>query len=220
MLGGLLPFGWELGHKGYDLERLVDQTYMGIEGIFGVPLDVAATYIVLFTIYGAVLAGLEYPGAGRYFIDVSFAAFGTRSAAAPGRTATLAGFLLGTVSGSGVATTVTLGSVAWPVLRRAGYPPDPGGGVLSAAGIGAILSPPTLGAAAFIIAEFLEISYLQVLLFAAVATLLYYLGIILAIEMDSRRYRTSGVEVDTKPLGWLLLRYGYYFSSRWCRSPG
>ena len=208
--GGLLPFGWELGHKGYDLERLVGQSYMGIEGIFGVPLDVAATYIVLFTIYGAVL---EYSGAGRFFIDVSFAAFGTRSAAAPGRTATLAGFLLGTVSGSGVATTVTLGSVAWPVLRRAGYPPNPGGGVLSAAGIGAILSPPTLGAAAFIIAEFLEISYLQVLLFATIPTLLYYLGIILAIEMDSRRYRTHGVEVDTKPLGWLLLRFGYYFSS-------
>src|SRR5829696_4936124 len=195
--GGLLPFGWDLGHKGYDLERLVGQTYMGIEGIFGVPLDVAATYIVLFTIYGAVL---EYSGAGRFFIDVSFAAFGTRSAAAPGRTATLAGFLLGTVSGSGVATTVTLGSVAWPVLRRAGYPPNPGGGILSAAGIGAILSPPTLGAAAFIIAEFLEISYLQVLLFATIPTLLYYLGIILAIEMDSRRYGTSGVDVDTKPL--------------------
>jgi hypothetical protein len=134
MLGSLLPFGWELGHKGYDLERLVGQTYMGIEGLFGVPLDVAATYIVLFTIYGAVL---EFSGAGRFFIDVGFAAFGTRSAAAPGRTATLAGFLLGTVSGSGVATTVTLGSVAWPVLRRAGYPPNPGGGVLSAAGIAA-----------------------------------------------------------------------------------
>jgi TRAP transporter 4TM/12TM fusion protein len=208
--GGFLPFGWDLGHKGYDLERLVGQTYMGIEGIFGVPLDVAATYIVLFTIYGAVL---EYSGAGRFFIDVSFAAFGTRSAAAPGRTATLAGFLLGTVSGSGVATTVTLGSVAWPVLRRAGYPPNPGGGVLSAAGIGAILSPPTLGAAAFIIAEFLEISYLQVLLFATVPTLLYYLGVILAIEMDSRRYGTTGVEVDTRPLGWLLLRYGDFYAS-------
>jgi TRAP transporter 4TM/12TM fusion protein/TRAP transporter TAXI family solute receptor len=210
LLGGLLPFGWELGHKGYDLERLVGQTYMGIEGIFGVPLDVAATYIVLFTIYGAVL---EYSGAGRFFIDVSFAAFGTRSRAAPGRTATLAGFLLGTVSGSGVATTVTLGSVAWPVLRRAGYPPNPGGGVLAASGIGAILSPPTLGAAAFIIAEFLEISYLQVLLFATIPTLLYYLGVILAIEMDSRRYDTHGVDVDTPPLGQLLLRYGYYFSS-------
>jgi TRAP-type uncharacterized transport system fused permease subunit len=139
--GNLIPVGYLLGHVGYDVDRLVGQTFMGVEGIFGVPLDVAATYIVLFTIYGAVL---EYSGAGRYFIDVSFAAFG-RSAAAPARTVTLAGFLLGTVSGSGVATTVTLGSVAWPVLRRAGYPRDQGGGILAASGIGAILSPPTLG---------------------------------------------------------------------------
>jgi len=208
--GSIIPFGWNLGHKGYDIERVIGQLYMGVEGIFGVPVDVAATYIVLFTIYGAVL---EYSGAGRFFIDVSFAAFGSRSRAAPGRTTTLAGFLLGTVSGSGVATTVTLGSVAWPVLKKSGYPRDHAGGILAAAGIGAILSPPTLGAAAFLIAEFLEISYLKVLFFATIPTLLYYLGIILAIEADARRFGTSGVEVDTPPLGRLLLRYGYYFSS-------
>ena len=207
--GNLIPVGYLLGHVGYDVDRLVGQTFMGVEGIFGVPLDVAATYIVLFTIYGAVL---EYSGAGRYFIDVSFAAFGG-SAAAPARTVTLAGFLLGTVSGSGVATTVTLGSVAWPVLRRAGYPRDQGGGILAASGIGAILSPPTLGAAAFIIAEFLNVSYLQVLLFATIPTVLYYLGIVLAIEADSRRFRTRAVELDTPPLGRLLLRWGYHFSS-------
>jgi TRAP transporter 4TM/12TM fusion protein len=207
--GNLIPVGYSLGHVGYDVDRLVGQTFMGVEGIFGVPLDVAATYIVLFTIYGAVL---EYSGAGRYFIDVSFAAFG-RSAAAPARTVTLAGFLLGTVSGSGVATTVTLGSVAWPVLRRAGYPRDQGGGVLAAAGIGAILSPPTLGAAAFIIAEFLNVSYLQVLLFATIPTVLYYLGVVLAIEADSRRLRTRAVAVETPPLGHLLWRWGYHFSS-------
>jgi TRAP transporter 4TM/12TM fusion protein len=207
--GNLIPVGYLLGHVGYDVDRLVGQTFMGVEGIFGVPLDVAATYIVLFTIYGAVL---EYSGAGRYFIDVSFAAFG-RSAAAPARTVTLAGFLLGTVSGSGVATTVTLGSVAWPVLRRAGYPRDQGGGILAASGIGAILSPPTLGAAAFIIAEFLNVSYLQVLLFATIPTVLYYLGIVLAIEADSRRFRTRAVGLDTPPLGRLLLRWGYHFSS-------
>jgi TRAP transporter 4TM/12TM fusion protein len=143
---------------------------------------------------------------------VSFAAFG-RSAAAPARTVTLAGFLLGTVSGSGVATTVTLGSVAWPVLRRAGYPRDQGGGILAASGIGAILSPPTLGAAAFIIAEFLNVSYLKVLLFATIPTVLYYLGIVLAIEADSRRFRTRAVALDTPPLGRLLLRWGYHFSS-------
>ena len=207
--GNLIPVGYLLGHVGYDVDRLVGQTFMGVEGIFGVPLDVAATYIVLFTIYGAVL---EYSGAGRYFIDVSFAAFG-RSATAPARTVTLAGFLLGTVSGSGVATTVTIGSVAWPVMRRAGYPRDQGGGILAASGIGAILSPPTLGAAAFIIAEFLNVSYLQVLLFATIPTVLYYLGIVLAIEADSRRFRTRAVELDTPPLGRLLLRWGYHFSS-------
>ncbi|HEX3214800.1 MAG TPA: TRAP transporter fused permease subunit, partial [Actinomycetota bacterium] len=207
--GGYLPQHWSLAHLGLDFDQIVDALYNSQSGFYGTPLDVAASYIVLFTIYGAVL---DASGAGAFFVELSVAAF-RRSRSAAGRTAVASGFLLGTVSGSGVATTVTLGSVAWPVLRRAGYPPNPGGGVLSAAGIGAILSPPTLGAAAFIIAEFLEISYLQVLLFATIPTLLYYLGIILAIEMDSRRYGTRGVDIDTKPLGWLLLRYGYYFSS-------
>ena len=208
-LGALLPDWTRIGHVGYGPERIIGQTYMGLEGLFGVPLDVAATYIVLFTIYGAVL---EYSGAGRYFIDVSFAAFG-QSRTGPGRTTTLAGFLLGTVSGSGVATTVTLGSVVWPILKRSGYPRVEGGGVLAAAGIGAILSPPTLGAAAFIIAEFLGVSYLRVLLYAIIPSLLYYLGIILAIEFDARRFGTRGVELETPPLGRLLLRYGYHFSS-------
>jgi len=207
--GSEIPAGWDISHRGYGVDRIVGQSYMGLEGIFGVPLDVAATYIILFTIYGAVL---EYSGAGKFFIDVSFAAFG-RSRTGPGRTTTLAGFLLGTVSGSGVATTVTLGSVTWPILRKAGYPKEQGGGVLAASGIGAILSPPTLGAAAFIIAEFLGVSYLDVLLFALIPTLLYYLGILLAIEADARRFRTREIEVETPPLGRLLLRFGYHFSS-------
>ncbi|MGH8933586.1 MAG: TRAP transporter permease [Egibacteraceae bacterium] len=210
--GDLIPAGYLLGHRGYDLSRVIGQTYIGIEGIFGVPLDVAATYIVLFTLYGAVL---DHSGAGRFFIDLSLAAFG-RSSAGPGRTVTLAGFLLGTVSGSGVATTVTLGSVAWPILRRSGYPPAEGGGVLAAAGIGAILSPPTLGAAAFIIAELLGVSYLRVLGYAMIPTLLYYLGIILAIQIDARRHLTTAVGRRVPcapPLGRLLLRYGYHFSS-------
>jgi TRAP transporter 4TM/12TM fusion protein len=189
--------------------RLVGHNVMGTQGIFGVPTDVAATYIILFTIYGAVLAA---SGATRFFIDLSFSAFG-QSPAGPGRTVTLAGFLLGTVSGSGVATTVTLGGVSWPLLKRAGYPKEHGGGVLAAAGIGAILSPPTLGAAAFIIAELLGVSYLEVLIWATIPTLLYYLGIILAVEMDARRYKTHAVDFEVRPVGALLLRFGYHFSS-------
>ncbi|MDQ3691909.1 MAG: TRAP transporter fused permease subunit [Chloroflexota bacterium] len=198
-----------IAHRGYALPRFIGHEYLTSAGIFSTPLQVAATYIILFTIYGAVL---EYSGASRFFLDVSFAAFG-QSSAGPGRTVALAGFLLGTVSGSGVATTVTLGSVSWPLLKRAGYPQAQGGGVLAAAGIGAILSPPTLGAAAFIIAEFLRESYLVVLLLATVPTLLYYLGIILAVELDARRYRTHAVAVEAPPLGRQLLRYGYHFSS-------
>jgi TRAP transporter 4TM/12TM fusion protein len=207
--GSEIPAAWELSHRGYGPERIVGQTYMGLEGIFSVPLDVAATYIVLFTIYGAVL---EYSGAGKFFIDISFAAFG-KSRTGPGRTTTFAGFLLGTVSGSGVATTVTLGSVTWPILRRGGYPSEQGGGVLAASGIGAILSPPTLGAAAFIIAEFLGIGYLEVLVFATIPTILYYLGIMLAIEADARRFDTRQIEVETPGFWKLLKRFGYHFSS-------
>jgi TRAP transporter 4TM/12TM fusion protein len=207
--GAYIPIGWEIGHRGFDVPSLVDQLYMGTEGYFGVPLDVAATYIVLFTIYGAVL---DLSGASRFFIDISFAAF-RKSRSAPGRTITMAGFLLGTVSGSGVATTVSLGSVSWPILRRAGYPPAQAGGVMAAGGIGAILSPPTLGAAAFIIAELLRVSYLKVLLYALVPTVLYYVGVFLAIEIDARRLKTSATRVDAPPFGRLLLRFGYHFSS-------
>jgi TRAP transporter 4TM/12TM fusion protein len=189
--------------------RLMGHNVMGTQGIFGVPLDVAATYIILFTIYGAVLAA---SGATKFFIDLSFAAFG-QSPAGPGRTVTLSGFLLGTVSGSGVATTVTLGGFGWPLLKKAGYPQEAGGGVLAAAGIGAILSPPTLGAAAFIIAELLNVSYLEVLIWATIPTILYYLGIILAIEMDARRHGTHQVDVQSQSAGKLFLRFGYHFSS-------
>ena len=198
-------------HRGYDLDRLVGQLYMTLEGIFGVPLDVASSYIVLFTIYGAVL---EYSGAGKFFIDWAMALMGkSGSAAGPGRTVTVAGFLLGTVSGSGVATTVTLGSVAWPLLRRARYTPEVGGAILSAGGIGAILSPPTLGAAAFLIAEFLKIPFLQVLVMAIIPTVLYYLSAFLMIEADSRRIGTRPVEVETPTVWSLTKRYGYHFTS-------
>ncbi|MBA2604911.1 MAG: TRAP transporter fused permease subunit [Acidobacteria bacterium] len=200
-----------IAHRGYGLDRLIGTLYITLEGLFGVPLDVAATYIILFTIYGAVL---EASGAARFFIDWALAASG-RSAAAPGRSVTLAGFLLGTVSGSGVATTVMLGSVAWPLLRRAGYAADTAGAMLSSAGIGALLSPPTLGAAAFLIAEFLQISYLQVLVMATVPTVLYYLSIFVMIESDARRAAPVEGSGEGAParLGELTRKYWYHFTS-------
>ncbi|MEU7929758.1 TRAP transporter fused permease subunit [Micromonospora sp. NPDC049107] len=207
--GGLLPQSWPVAHAGLDFRQLIDAFYNSDSGFYGTPLDVAASYIVLFTIYGAVL---ELSGAGRFFVDLSTAAF-RRSRTAAGRTAVASGFLLGTVSGSGAATTVSIGAVTWPLLRRAGYPPERAGGMLAAAGVGAILSPPTLGAAAFIIAEYLGVSYLQVLGWATVPMVLYYLGILLSVEIDARR---SGVRPVALHVGspWRLLgRFGYHFAS-------
>jgi TRAP transporter 4TM/12TM fusion protein len=200
-----------VAHRGYDAPRLAGSLFLTLEGLFGVPLDVAATYIILFTIFGAVL---EHSKAGWFFVEWARAVM-TRSPspAAPGRAVTLAGFLLGTVSGSGVATTVMLGSVAWPMLKRAGYKPDTAGGMLSAAGIGALISPPTLGAAAFLIAEYPEISYLQVLVMATIPTVLYYASLLVTVEIDSAHLPAATVERPAHTASRLARRYGYHFIS-------
>lgn len=207
--GGLLPQGWAIAHAGLDFDQIIDALYNSGSGFFGTPLDVAATYIVLFTIYGAVL---ELSGGARFFVDLSVASF-RRSRSAAGRTAVASGFLLGTVSGSGTATAVSVGAVTWPIMRRAGYTPERAGGVLAAAGVGALLSPPTLGAAAFIVAEYLEVSYLTVLGWAMIPTVLYYLGIVLAVEIDARRFGMKAAHLDTQSPWKLLARFGYHFSS-------
>jgi len=207
-VGPQLPNPWT--HRGYDIDRVVGHMYMTLEGIFGVPIDVSSTFIILFTIWGAFL---EYSGAGKFFIDFSFAAMGGKPTGA-GRTVTLASFLLGGPSGSGVATTVTLGSVAYPMLAKAGYSREAAGGLLSAGGIGAILSPPVLGAAAFLIAEFLKISYLDVIVMAVIPTCLYYWSIFLMVELDAKKFGVKAIAFDrTYSLGRLTSLYGFHFVS-------
>jgi len=207
-LGEYLPPPWN--HRGYDIERIVGHMYMALEGIFGVPIDVAATFIILFTIYGAFL---DKSGAGQFFIDFSFAAMGGKPTGA-GRTAILASFLLGGPAGSGVATTVTIGSVAWPMLRKAGYDKESAGGFVSAGGLGAVLSPPVMGAAAFLICEILKISYLEVIAMACMPTILYYWSIFLMVEFDAKRFGVKDVTVERKgSLKELTFRYGYHFIS-------
>ena len=199
LAGAWLPAPWT--HKGYDVGRLVGHMYMTLEGIFGVAVDVSSSLIILFTIYGAFL---QFSGAGKFFLDFSFAAMGGKSSGA-GRTIVLASFLLGGPSGSGVATTVTMGSVAYPMLARAGYGKDAAGGLLAAGGLGAIISPPVLGAAAFLIAEFLKISYLDVLLMAVIPTGLYYFALFLMVEIDARKFGMSAVAIErAESLGRLI----------------
>ena len=198
-----------LAHRGYPLDRLIATQWMTLEGIFGVPLDVASTYLILFTIFGAVL---DRTGAGRFFVDWALAAMGRaggRSGA--GRAVVAAGFLLGMVSGSGVATTVTLASCSWPMLERAGADRETGAAIFAASGIGAILAPPALGAAAFLIAEFVGIPYRQVVVMAIVPAALYYISVILMIEGDARRAGLTGSLPVLQPVGDLTRRWGHFF---------
>jgi len=208
MAGPYLPEPWN--HRGYDLFRLVGHLFITLEGIFGVPVDVSATLIVLFTIYGAILA---HSGAGKFFIDFALAAMGGRHNSA-GRAVVLSSFLLGGPSGSGVATTVMVGTVAYPMMKRAGFEPAAAGGLLAAGGLGAIISPPVLGAAAFLIAEFLKISYLDVIWMAIIPTFLYYLGLFFMVELDSRRFGAHDVVFTPDMTLWQMTRrYGFHFVS-------
>lgn len=211
--GNHLPAPWQ--HQGYDSERLIPHLTITLEGIFGTAVDVSATLIILFTIYGAIL---QATGAGKFFVDFSFAATGGKAASA-GRTVVLSSFLLGGPSGSGVATTVTLGTVAWPMMKKVGYRADDAGGLLAAGGLGAIISPPVLGAAAFLIAEYLKIGYLDVLKMAVIPTILYYASLLFMVELDQKRIaaeRGGLTAVDgmaVEPIPVLLRRYGFHFSS-------
>jgi TRAP transporter 4TM/12TM fusion protein len=207
--GNHLPAPWT--HRGYDSERLIPHLTITLDGIFGTAVDVSSSLIILFTIFGAVL---QVTGAGKFFVDFSFALMGGKASSA-GRTVVLSSFLLGGPSGSGVATTVTLGSVAWPMMRRVGYNPADAGGLLAAGGLGAIISPPVLGAAAFLIAEFLKISYLQVIEMAVIPTVLYYASLLFMVELDQRALavKETGREDFAESAGELFRKYWFHLTS-------
>jgi TRAP transporter 4TM/12TM fusion protein len=208
LFGPYLPAPWT--HRGYELDRLSGQLYITLEGIFGPAIDVSSTLIILFTIFGAVL---QFSGAGQFFINFSFNLMGGKPTSA-GRAVTLASFLLGGPSGSGVATTVTLGSVAYPMLAKAGYRKEDAGGLLAAGGLGAILSPPVLGAAAFLIAEFLKISYLDVIRMAVVPTCFYYFALFAMVELDAGRFGIRDVTIERRESLWTMTKqHGFHFTS-------
>ena len=128
MFGPYLPPPWT--HRGFDIARLVGHLFITLEGIFGVAVDVSATLIIMFTIYGAIL---QHSGAGKFFIDFSLAVMGGKTSSS-GRAMVASSFLLGGPSGSGVATTVMIGTVAWPMLKKVRLPSRIAAGELLAAG--------------------------------------------------------------------------------------
>ncbi len=205
-VGPWLPAPWT--HRGYDLERIVGHMYMTLEGIFGVPIDVSSTIIIMFCIFGAFLT---VSGAGKFYVDFAFTAMGSKPTAA-GRSVIATSYLLAMASGSGVANTVAIGSVAYPMLQKSGYDKDNAGGFLAAGGMGAITTPPVMGAAAFLIAEFLRISYVDVMLLAAIPAALYYWGLLVMVEFDAKKFGLKAVKIEKKhTLMQLTKMYGFHF---------
>ncbi len=204
--GPSLPAPWT--HRGYDIERIIGHMYMTLEGIFGVPIDVCSTIIIMFCIFGAFLG---VSGAGKFYVDFAFTAMGRKPTAA-GRSVVATSYLLAMASGSGVANTVAIGSVAYPMLKKAGYDKSNAGGFLAAGGMGAITTPPVMGAAAFLIAEFLKISYVDVIFLATIPAALYYWGLLLMVEFDAKKFGLKAVQIEKKhTLGQLTKMYGFHF---------
>ncbi|MEM1546921.1 MAG: TRAP transporter fused permease subunit [Candidatus Methanomethylicia archaeon] len=195
-------------HRGYGIDRIVGHMYMTLEGIFGVPLDVSASFVTIFVVYGALM---EAAGAGRFFTNLALKFMGRKPSSA-GRAVVLTTGLVGGPQGSGVATTMSLGPVLWPLLRDAGYSPHSAAGLLATGGIGAVISPPIMGAAAFLMMEFLRISYLEVILLCMMPTILYYIAFWLIIELEARKLNLKPVTV-TLPTWRSLLKDSYHLLS-------
>ncbi len=198
-----------ISHKGYDLDRIVGHMYMTLEGIFGVPLSVSASFVMLFVVYGTFM---DVAGAGGFWLDLSLATMGRQSASA-GRGAVITSALLGGPQGSGVATTMSVTPIMWPILKKAGYSPDMAAGLIATGGIGAVLSPPLMGAAAFLIMQFLGVSFWEVVVMVTVPTILYYIGTLFMVELEARKYRFAPPETEAKTVRQVMLTKGYHLIS-------
>lgn len=198
-----------LGHRGYDLDRIIGHQYMTLEGIFGVPLDVSVSFVVLFVVYGTFM---DAAGAGQFWLDLALAVMGRKSSSA-GRGAVVTTALLGGPQASGVATTMSVTPLMWPILKKAGYSPDMAAGLISAGGIGAVISPPLMGAAAFLIMQFLEVTFWQVVVMVLMPTLLYYVGTLFMVEMEARRYDFAPPESLGKRVGQVMKERGHHLIS-------
>ena len=201
-----LVYGLTIG--GADLRQLTEQMYLGTEGIFGIPLYVSATYVMLFILFGALV---ERTGTGQLFMDFAMSLTG-HSAGGPAKVACITSGMFGTVSGSAVANVMTTGTFTIPLMKRIGYKPAFAGAVEAVASTGGQIMPPIMGATAFIMAEFLGISYLSVAAFALLPALLYYIAVFMTVHFEAKRTNMHGLPRSELPaLGKVLSERGHLF---------
>jgi TRAP transporter 4TM/12TM fusion protein len=187
---------------------LLDQLYLTTEGIFGIPAGVSATYVILFIMFGALV---ERTGTGKLFMDFALSLTG-HQAGGPAKVACLSSGLFGTVSGSAVANVMTTGTFTIPLMRKIGYRPAFAGAVEAVASTGGQIMPPIMGAAAFVMAEFLGVSYLHVATAAALPALLYFLAVFMAVHFEAKRTGLQGLPRAELPrLREVLTERGHLF---------
>ena len=182
--GFALP-AWLFPHRGYPVERIVAQTFLHAQGVFGVALNVMFTYVFLFVIFGAFL---EATGATRFIVDFAQRVFGG-SPGGPAKVAVLSSGLMGSLSGSAVANTATTGTFTIPMMRSAGFRPVTAAGIQAAASSGGALMPPVMGAGAYMMLEIIEppVTYLEIIRAALIPAVLYYLSLLLIVHFHARR---------------------------------
>lgn len=195
-----------LGHRGFNVARIVNHMYLGTEGIFGTPLEVSSTFVFMFILFGSVL---EKTGLGKFIIDLSLALAGW-STGGPAKVAVVSSGLMGTVSGSSVANVCTTGMFTIPLMKSVGYEPFFAGAVEAVASTGGQIMPPVMGAAAFIMAQIMGVPYIEVAIAAVVPALLYYFAVMVQVHFEACRLGLRGIPwKQLPPLLPLLKEKGF-----------
>lgn len=184
-----------LMHRGYNWKALVNHIFINTEGIYGTSVDVAASYIFLFIMFGTVM---NKCGMGRFFNDLALA-FAGSSKGGPAKVAVIASGFLGSINGSAVANVVTTGTFTIPLMKKTGYSKEFAGAVESSASVGGQLLPPIMGAAAFIMAEMLGVKYGVIVISATIPALLYYLGILVQVQLRASKKNLQGIPKEDLP---------------------
>ncbi|MCB1439779.1 MAG: TRAP transporter permease [Nitratireductor sp.] len=196
-----------LNHRGYSLDRVASQMTLGAEGIYGIPLGVAATFIFVFVLFGAFL---EVTGAGKFFIDLAYATTG-RQRGGPAKAAVIASAGMGSISGSAIANVVTTGAFTIPLMKRLGYRPAQAGGIEAAASTGGQIMPPLMGAGAFLMSEFTRTPYIDIVLVSIFPAILYFGSVYLLVHIAAVKQGLKGMAREDLPKTRDVLADGWHF---------
>ena len=191
-----------LAHRGLTPEQLIGHLYFTTEGIFGIPLGVSSTFIFLFILFGAYL---ESTGLGKFFIDIANALAGW-ARGGPAKVAVISSAFMGTVSGSSVANVAGTGSFTLPMMKKLGYRKEFACAVEAASSTGGQLMPPVMGAAAFLMAEFVGVPYIDIVAAAGIPAILYFAGVLLGVHLEARFSNLKGIPRDQLPKAWVIFK--------------